>query len=85
MLVLLHWSSLVHPPPQGLDPAALLQQPDVKYNPNTFSKMRLAFIKQQKEKGMKHVEANQAWMSSNLRADLVSQLPEKELKRRRFV
>ena len=72
-------------PPQGLDPAALLQQPDVKYNPNTFSKMRLAFIKQQKEKGMKHVEANQAWMSSNLRADLLSQLPEKELKRRRFV
>eukprot|EP00435_Cladocopium_sp_Y103_P051629 s2440_g16.t1 len=70
-------------PSQSLDPAALLQQPDVKYNPKTFSQMRLAFIKQQKETGMNHAQANQAWMSSNVRADLVSQLPEKEAKRRR--
>ena len=72
-------------PSQDLDPAALLQQPDVKYNPKTFGKMRLAFIKQKKENGMNYSAANQAWMSSNVRAEMVSQLPEKELKRRRFV
>eukprot|EP00438_Fugacium_kawagutii_P008041 Skav217044 [mRNA] locus=scaffold7925:4000:4581:+ [translate_table: standard] len=57
-----------------------------EYNPKKFAAKRLEFIKAHREKsGASHKDANVAWMQSDVRADLLSTLPEKELKRRRFL
>lgn len=57
-----------------------------EYNPKKFATKRLEFIKDHRKKtGASHKDANAAWMRSDVRADLLSTLPEKELKRRRFL
>lgn len=59
---------------------------DQGYNPKKFAAMRKEFIKTHREKtGASHKDANDEWMRSDVRADLLSTLPEKELKRRRFL
>ena len=71
--------------PCHADLVAMLDDPNLKYDPKIFMSLRRAFICEEKKKGVKHAEANRAWMCSNVRSDLLSQLPEKELKRRRFM
>lgn len=71
--------------PCHADLVAMLDDPNLKYDPKTFNSLRLAFMCEEKKKGARHAAANRAWMCSNVRAGLLSQLPEKELKRRRFM
>ena len=56
------------------------------YSPKDFNKMRVDFIaKARKEDGLTYKDANAKWMLSSLRAEYLATLPEKELKRRRFL
>ena len=54
------------------------------YQPGSFWDARVAFMKKKRAKGFTHKEACDLWMCSNKRASLLSDLPENELKRRRF-
>ena len=69
----------VVPPPEKGDGEKLTE-----YKPGGFSRARLDFIAQCKKSGSGFKEANQKWMLSSERAELLSSLPEKDLKRRRF-
>ena len=55
------------------------------YRPGSFSEARKEFIaSKRKASGVSYAEANQAWMLSSQRADLLSGLSPQELKRRKF-
>ena len=54
------------------------------YQPGSFWDARVAFMKKKRAKGFTHKEACELWMHSNERAAMLSDLPENELKRRRF-
>ena len=54
------------------------------YTPGTFKDARVAFMQKKRAKGFTHLEACKAWMMSNRRANMLSDLSENELKRRRF-
>ena len=56
-----------------------------KYVPKDFSEARLAFIRKERENGMKFREANDAWMASNERASYLAGMSISELKKRRFL
>ena len=72
-------------PSQALVPAEPVKTM-AAYKPKDFHKMKVDFIaKVRKEEGSSHREAVQKWMLSSLRAEYLSSLPEKELKRRRFL
>eukprot|EP00435_Cladocopium_sp_Y103_P044350 s3758_g12.t1 len=58
---------------------------EVKYKPGEFNQKRLNFIREQKKQGIAFQKAQDLWMSSNERADLISNLPAGELKKRRFL
>ena len=66
--------------PDGMEAPAKL------YKPKDFSKMRLDFIANaRQEDKLTYKQANEKWMLSSVRADYLAMLPEKELKRRRFL
>ena len=54
------------------------------YKAGEFNVKRVAYVKQKRQEGMMAAEAQQAWMQSDERLDLVSSLPFSQQKRRRF-
>ena len=68
---------------------ALVEAPETEdktYKPGSFNKSRLDYIaKLRQDEKISHAAAQQRWMMSDERADLLSELPAAELKRRRFV
>ena len=54
------------------------------YKPGDFQKLKAAFVNRQRSAGKSFAEATKAWMLSSDRAQFLTSLSEKELKRRRF-
>ena len=54
------------------------------YAPNDYSKKRTEFIRNLKDEGVSHADANQRWNDSALKKELLSTLSVSELIRRRF-
>lgn len=58
---------------------------DAVYTPKEYSAKRCEFIRELKDGGMSHFDANQKWNESSLKKELLSTLSVGELIRRRFV
>ena len=56
----------------------------VVYEAKTFQTAMREFVKDKREAGMKYKEACEAWMRSDVRADMLSTLSISEMKKRRF-
>ena len=78
--------ALVHPPldPQASEAAAAAEASS-SYCPKAFNAARLEFIAARRRNGAAYKDACHAWMMSDERANFLSGLSEKELKRRRFI
>lgn len=64
-----------------------MEEPPQKlsYEPGLYKETRLAFVRAQKELGKSRQEAEDAWLESEERADLLADLSFAEMKRRRFI
>lgn len=65
--------------------AVLLEGAEETYQPKMFSEKRKQFIAAERAAGLSFKDANNKWMSSNERANLLANMPMAELKKRRFV
>ena len=56
----------------------------VAYKAKSFQNAMREFVKDKREAGMKYKDACEAWMRSDIRADMLSTLSIAEMKKRRF-